>query len=92
MLETGPSSFKGTVTWDRERSSKAAMGVRGVGAQRPALREDEPKKTGARSGRTGCAAQRPDDCKGTVTRNSIVYEVGKGGVGGAQRPVLCDEV
>ena len=26
---TGPNSFKGTVTWDGERSSKAAMGGKG---------------------------------------------------------------
>ncbi len=28
MGDCGPSSFKGTVTWDRERSSKVAMGVK----------------------------------------------------------------
>ena len=63
------------------------MGVTG-GAQHSVLREDEPKKTDARSGRTGRAAQRPDNCKGTVTRDYKWYELGKGGVGG----VLCDEV
>ncbi len=30
MGDCGPSSFKGTVTGDRERSSKVAMGERGA--------------------------------------------------------------
>jgi hypothetical protein len=40
------------------RSTEAALG-RGVGAQRPVLRGNELKKTGARSARAGTRGQNP---------------------------------
>ena len=41
------------------RSSEAAMGRGGVGAQRPVLRGNEPKRTGARSARARTRGQNP---------------------------------
>jgi hypothetical protein len=46
--------FEGAKTFCPERSCEAAMGG---GAQRPVLRGNEPKKTGARSARRARAAK-----------------------------------
>ena len=43
-------------------SSEAAMGRGGLGAQRPVLRDNEPKKTGARSARASTRGQNLQVC------------------------------
>jgi hypothetical protein len=66
------------VTLDRERSSKAAMG--GGGGMRSTLfclKMSSKSRVHTVGGRG--AAQNPDNCKGTVTRDAKWYEVRKGG-------------
>ncbi len=53
---------------DEDRSSEAAIGEGGGGAQRPALQVSELKKTGARSARARTRGQNP-----LVNNNTIEF-------------------